>query len=63
MRRAFASPKAMCSGTGRRPKHCTEEQYFKTQGEMAELFADMPVALGKHCRIGAALQSHTGTGR
>ena len=32
-------------GDRRRPKHCTEEQYFKTQAEMAELFADIPAAL------------------
>ena len=32
-------------GDRRRPKHCTEEQYFKTKAEMAELFADIPVAL------------------
>lgn len=29
----------------RRPKLFTEEQYFKTQAEMVELFADMPEAL------------------
>ena len=32
-------------GDRRRPRHCTEEQYFKTKAEMAELFADIPVAL------------------
>src|SRR6185437_15015969 len=32
-------------GDRRRPKHCTEEQYFKTQVEMVELFADIPAAL------------------
>ena len=29
----------------RRPKRFTSEQYFKTQAEMAELFADIPAAL------------------
>jgi DNA polymerase-3 subunit alpha len=29
----------------RRPKRFTEEQYFKTQAEMARLFADLPAAL------------------
>jgi len=29
----------------RRPRHFTEEQYFKSQAEMAELFADLPQAL------------------
>ncbi|KAF7600478.1 MAG: DNA polymerase III subunit alpha [Candidatus Dactylopiibacterium carminicum] len=29
----------------RRPKHFTEEQYFKSQAEMVELFADIPEAL------------------
>ena len=29
----------------RRPKHFTEEQYFKTQANLADLFADMPEAL------------------
>ncbi|MEO0314093.1 MAG: polymerase alpha subunit [Pseudomonadota bacterium] len=29
----------------RRPKRFTPEQYFKTQSEMAELFADLPAAL------------------
>ena len=29
----------------RRPKRFTEQQYFKTQAEMAELFADLPEAL------------------
>jgi DNA polymerase-3 subunit alpha len=29
----------------RRPRHFTEAQYFKTQAEMAELFADLPHAL------------------
>ncbi len=29
----------------RRPRHFTEEQYLKSQAEMAELFADLPQAL------------------
>ena len=32
-------------GDSRRPKIYTEEQYFKTQAEMVELFADLPEAL------------------
>ncbi len=32
-------------GDKRRPKNFTEQQYFKTQAEMAQLFADIPSAL------------------
>ncbi|MEP6610147.1 MAG: DNA polymerase III subunit alpha, partial [Burkholderiaceae bacterium] len=35
----------------RRPKRYTPEQYFKTQAEMAELFADVPVALANSVQI------------
>jgi DNA polymerase-3 subunit alpha len=35
----------------RRPRRFTEEQYFKTQTEMAELFADLPVALTNSVEI------------
>jgi DNA polymerase-3 subunit alpha len=35
----------------RRPKAFTEEQYFKTQAEMAELFADLPEALANAVEI------------
>ena len=44
-------------GDTRRPKTYTEEQYFKTQAEMLELFADLPEALensleiAKRCNI------------
>jgi DNA polymerase-3 subunit alpha len=44
-------------GDRRRPKHCTEQQYFKTRGEMAALFADIPsalanaVELAKRCNL------------
>src|SRR5574343_1929968 len=44
-------------GDTRRPKPYTEEQYFKSQAEMAELFADLPEALentleiAKRCNI------------
>jgi DNA polymerase-3 subunit alpha len=44
-------------GDTRRPKIYTEEQYFKTQAEMLELFADLPEALentleiAKRCNI------------
>ncbi|HTZ00196.1 MAG TPA: DNA polymerase III subunit alpha, partial [Rhodocyclaceae bacterium] len=45
----------------RRPKNFTEEQYFKSQGEMAELFADLPEALensveiAKRCNVSIEL--------
>ena len=35
----------------RRPRSFTEEQYFKTQAEMAELFADLPEALANSVEI------------
>ncbi|MDD5175360.1 MAG: DNA polymerase III subunit alpha [Sterolibacterium sp.] len=35
----------------RRPKQFTEEQYFKTQAEMTELFADLPEALENSVEI------------
>jgi len=35
----------------RRPKHFTTEQYFKTQQEMAALFADIPEALANSVEI------------
>ncbi|HKQ26160.1 MAG TPA: DNA polymerase III subunit alpha [Burkholderiales bacterium] len=35
----------------RRPRHFTEEQYFKSQAEMAELFADLPQALENSVEI------------
>ncbi len=35
----------------RRPRQFTEEQYFKTQAEMAELFADLPEALENSVEI------------
>ncbi len=35
----------------RRPRHFTEEQYFKTQAEMAALFADLPQALDNSVEI------------
>ena len=38
-------------GDTRRPKTYTEEQYFKTQAEMAELFADLPEALENSLEI------------
>ncbi|MBP9218126.1 MAG: DNA polymerase III subunit alpha [Sterolibacterium sp.] len=45
----------------RRPRHFTEAQYFKTQAEMAELFADLPEALensveiARRCNLGIEL--------
>jgi DNA polymerase-3 subunit alpha len=45
----------------RRPKNFTEAQYFKTQDEMAALFADIPEALvnsveiAKRCNLGLSL--------
>ena len=35
----------------RRPRRYTPEQYLKTQAEMAELFADVPVALANSVQI------------
>jgi DNA polymerase-3 subunit alpha len=35
----------------RRPKNFTEQQYFKSQAEMAELFADLPEALENSVEI------------
>jgi DNA polymerase-3 subunit alpha len=35
----------------RRPKRFTQQQYFKSQAEMAELFADVPVALANAVEI------------
>ncbi len=35
----------------RRPQHFTPDQYFKTQAEMAELFADIPSALSNSVEI------------
>ncbi|HSI43546.1 MAG TPA: DNA polymerase III subunit alpha [Methylotenera sp.] len=35
----------------RRPKNFTQEQYFKTQAQIAELFADMPEALANSVEI------------
>lgn len=48
-------------GDRRRPKSCTEEQYFKTQVEMEALFADIPsalantVELSKRCNLALEL--------
>jgi DNA polymerase-3 subunit alpha len=48
-------------GDTRRPRLFTEEQYFKTQAEMAALFADLPEALensveiAKRCNIAMTL--------
>lgn len=48
-------------GDRRRPKHFTEQQYFKTQAEMTTLFADIPTALAnsveiaKRCNLGLEL--------
>ena len=38
-------------GDSRRPRVYTEAQYFRTQGEMAELFADLPEALENSLEI------------
>ena len=38
-------------GDHRRPKNFTEQQYFKTQAEMAVLFADIPAALTNSVEI------------
>ena len=55
-KRGSASLKATCLSDQRRPRHFTEEQYFKTQAEMAELFADIPQALDNSVEIAQALQ-------
>ncbi len=45
----------------RRPRHFTGQQYFRTQAEMAELFADIPEALknsveiARRCSLGITL--------
>ncbi|MDT8384301.1 MAG: DNA polymerase III subunit alpha [Gammaproteobacteria bacterium] len=45
----------------RRPKHYTEQQYLRSPEEMAELFSDIPEALGntveiaKRCNVGLTL--------
>jgi len=38
-------------GDQRRPRHFTAEQYFKTQEEMAQLFADLPQAVQNSVEI------------
>jgi DNA polymerase III subunit alpha len=38
-------------GDRRRPRDFTEQQYFKTQAEMCELFSDMPSALANSVEI------------
>ncbi|MGH8763650.1 MAG: DNA polymerase III subunit alpha [Nitrosospira sp.] len=38
-------------GDRRRPRNCTEQQYFKTQAEMAALFADIPSALANSVEL------------
>ncbi|MCO6428669.1 DNA polymerase III subunit alpha [Nitrosomonas communis] len=38
-------------GDRRRPRHFTEQQYFKTQAEMRALFADIPAALANSVEI------------
>jgi len=38
-------------GDQRRPRFFTQEQYFKTQAQMAELFADLPQALANSLEI------------
>jgi len=38
-------------GDRRRPKDFTEQQYFKTQAEMCELFSDVPAALANSVEI------------
>jgi DNA polymerase III subunit alpha len=47
----------------RRPKHFTPEQYFKTQAEMAELFADIPQALANSVEIAKRCSLHLTLGK
>ena len=49
-------------GDRRRPKHFTEQQYFKTHAEMVTLFADIPAALANSVEIAQTLQPRAGTG-
>lgn len=48
----------------RRPKPFTEQQFFKTQAEMAELFSDLPeaientVEIAKRCNLSVTLGKH-----
>ena len=50
-RRASASRRATCSATSAGRSAFTPEQYFKTQAEMAQLFADLPQALENSVEI------------
>ncbi|MEI7431269.1 MAG: DNA polymerase III subunit alpha, partial [Betaproteobacteria bacterium] len=51
-------------GDARRPRPYTEEQYFKSQDEMVELFSDLPAALensveiAKRCNMTITLGTH-----
>jgi DNA polymerase-3 subunit alpha len=51
-------------GDARRPRPYTEEQYFKSQDEMVELFSDLPEALensveiAKRCNMSITLGKH-----
>ncbi|HZV61392.1 MAG TPA: DNA polymerase III subunit alpha [Methylophilaceae bacterium] len=47
----------------RRPQHFTAEQYFKTQVEMAELFADIPQALANSVEIAKRCSLHLTLGK
>lgn len=50
-------------GDSRRPRLFTEAQYFKTQSEMAELFADLPEALENTLEIAARCNLEFSFGR
>lgn len=45
-------------GDRRRPRHFTEQQYFKTQAEMYELFSDIPSALTNSVEIARRCSLH-----
>lgn len=47
----------------RRPKNFTSEQYFKTQAQMAELFADIPQALTNSVEIAKRCSLHLTLGK
>ncbi len=47
----------------KRVKRFSREQYFKTQAQMAALFADLPRRAGQHVGGGAALQPATHAGQ
>ena len=62
-RRACASPRAMCWPTSAGRAYSRRSSYFKTQAEMAQLFADMPEALANSVEIARRCNLDAGTGQ